>query len=100
MVHPRGRRPAPGQLARGYLAAGPRVGRQNPTFDGLKRTVEAYVLDFDEDLYGAHAITELTHLVRTQEQFNSIDELIVAMDGDKAAARTLMSQYPSRPQDS
>lgn len=96
---------ADGDPPRGSLHAGTwlpalvSVGK-NPTFDGRKRTVEAYVLDFDEDLYGAHAITELTHLVRTQEQFNSIDELIVAMDGDKAAARTLMSQYPGRPQDS
>ncbi|WP_207835755.1 riboflavin kinase [Williamsia soli] len=72
---------------------------ENPTFDGRERTVEAYLIDFDEDLYGANAIAELTHLVRKQEQFNSIDELIVAMNGDKASARTLMSQYPTRPQE-
>lgn len=79
-----------------WLPALVSVGK-NPTFDGRERTVEAYVLDFDEDLYGANAITELTHLVRTQEQFDSIDDLIVAMNGDKTAARDLMAQYPTRP---
>lgn len=70
----------------------------NPTFDGRTRTVEAYVMDFAEDLYGAHAIAELTTLVRRMENFNSIDDLVVAMNGDKQAARDLMAKYPTRPE--
>ncbi len=93
---------APGDAPRGrltpdiWLPALISVGK-NPTFDGPERTIEAYVIDFDENLYGANAIAELTHLVRKQENFSSIDELVVAMNGDKQAARDLMAQYPSRP---
>lgn len=93
---------APGDPPRGrltsdnWLPALISVGK-NPTFDGRERTVEAYVIDFDENLYGANGIAELTHLVRKQENFSSIDELVVAMNGDKQSARDLMTQFPSRP---
>lgn len=93
---------APGNEPRGrltsdtWLPALISVGR-NPTFDGRERTVEAYVMDFDENLYGTNAIAELTHLVRKQENFTSIDELVTAMNGDKQTARDLMAQCPSRP---
>lgn len=70
----------------------------NPTFDGRTRTVEAYVMDFEEDLYGANAVAELTTLVRRMENFNSIDDLVEAMNGDKQAARDLMAIYPTRPE--
>jgi FAD synthase len=91
--------PPRGRLSPGtWLPALISVGK-NPTFDGRTRTIEAYLIDFDEDLYGANAIAELTHLVRRQENFSSIDELITAMNGDKAAARDLMAKNPSRPQD-
>jgi FAD synthase len=91
---------AEGEKARGPLTPGGwlpaliSVG-DNPTFDGHTRTVEAFVIDFDEDLYGAHAIVELTTLVRRQETFDSVDQLVEAMDSDKKAARELMAKYPT-----
>lgn len=94
---------AEGDPPRGRLSAGTwlpaliSVGN-NPTFDGRTRTVEAYLMDFDEDLYGANGIAELTTLVRRMENFNSIDELVVAMEGDKQAARDLLAKHPTRPE--
>ena len=48
--------PAAGRAASGSPAA-ISVG-SNPTFQGSRRTVEAFVLDFDGDLYGEHVGVE------------------------------------------
>jgi riboflavin kinase/FMN adenylyltransferase len=61
----------------------------NPTFDGQQRTVEAFILDFDADLYGDRLGVEFTHRLRGMVRFDSIDALIVQMDADVARARAL-----------
>lgn len=67
------------------------IGRR-PTFyesNGLL-LVEAYLLDFDGDLYGQTAAVRTTHHVRGQERFASADELVAQMSRDVAAIRTLL----------
>lgn len=59
----------------------------NPTFAAQRRTVEAYVLDVSEDFYGERVAVEFVEQVRGMERFDSIDELITAMDGDVADTR-------------
>jgi riboflavin kinase/FMN adenylyltransferase len=81
--------PAPGAPA--YpdpLPAAISVGT-NPTFDGLDRRVESYVLDRDDlELYGAKvAIDFVARLRGTQIRFDSIDELLVQMKADVDGAR-------------
>lgn len=63
-----------------------------PTFyaDGMN-LIEAFLLDFDEDLYGQHARVQFTHRIRGQEKFESIDELIVQMEADVNKVRELSS---------
>ena len=63
----------------------------NPTFSGRTRTVEAFVLDTEADLYGQHVAVDFVARIRGQEKFNSVDDLIVAMDGDTQRARTILS---------
>ena len=63
----------------------------NPTFSGRTRTVEAFVLDTDADLYGQHVAVDFVARIRGQEQFDSVDDLVVAMDTDTAEARTILS---------
>ncbi|BBZ27987.1 riboflavin biosynthesis protein [Mycolicibacterium madagascariense] len=63
----------------------------NPTFSGRTRTVEAYVLDTQADLYGQHVGVDFVARIRGQEKFDSIDDLVVAMDGDTARARTILA---------
>jgi riboflavin kinase/FMN adenylyltransferase len=63
----------------------------NPTFSGRTRTVEAFVLDTQADLYGQHVAVDFVARVRGQEKFGSIDELVVAMEGDTARARTILA---------
>jgi riboflavin kinase/FMN adenylyltransferase len=63
----------------------------NPTFHGqLHRTVEAYVIDEDLDLYDKNAVVEFAQRLRGMESFASIDALIVQMDQDVAQARDLL----------
>ena len=59
----------------------------NPHFDGVERRVEAHLLDFDGDLYGDRLIVELWSPIREQRRFDSLEELIAAIDDDVERAR-------------
>ncbi|MGI8880209.1 MAG: bifunctional riboflavin kinase/FAD synthetase [Jatrophihabitans sp.] len=63
----------------------------NPTFEGKHRQVEAFLLDFDGDLYGEGLGLEFTHRLRGMEKFDSVDDLIVQMADDVARARELVT---------
>ena len=63
----------------------------NPTFSGRTRTVEAFVLDTEADLYGQHVAVDFVSRIRGQEKFDSVDDLIVAMDRDTNRARTILA---------
>lgn len=62
----------------------------NPTFDGDELRVEAYLLDFDEDLYGCHLAVDFRHRLRDEERFDSVEELIAQISADVALARRLL----------
>lgn len=61
----------------------------NPTFAGRERRVEAFVLDFDEDLYGAHVAIDFTARLRDTVAFASVDDLVEQMGRDVARTREL-----------
>ena len=64
----------------------------NPTFDGIQRRVEAYVLDRDDlELYGETVSVEFTHRLRGQVRFDSVPALVEQMALDVDQARTLTS---------
>lgn len=63
----------------------------NPTFSGRTRTVEAFVLDADADLYGQHVAVDFVARLRGQKKFGSVDELIQAMGSDTERARVLLA---------
>ena len=63
---------------------------ERPTFDGRRRVVEAYLLDFDGDLYGQTLRLHFISRLRGQERFDSIDALIHQMGRDVDQARTLL----------
>jgi riboflavin kinase/FMN adenylyltransferase len=62
----------------------------NPTFQGSRRTVEAYVLDYDGDLYGEHVGIEFVQRLRPMAAFPDIDALLVAMAKDVADTRAVL----------
>ncbi|MDQ2624083.1 MAG: bifunctional riboflavin kinase/FAD synthetase, partial [Actinomycetota bacterium] len=58
----------------------------NPTFDGVERRVEAYVLDrTDLELYGREVVVELVGRLRDTLRFESVAELVAQMHADVAA---------------
>jgi riboflavin kinase / FMN adenylyltransferase len=71
------------------LAAAISVGT-NPTFSGRERTVEAYVLDVDEDFYGFEVALDFVHRLRGQERFADVGALVEQMDRDVALTRELL----------
>jgi riboflavin kinase / FMN adenylyltransferase len=62
----------------------------NPTFQGTRRTVEAFLLDFDGDLYGEHVGVEFVQRLRPMQTFSGVDELVAAMDRDVADTRQVL----------
>jgi riboflavin kinase/FMN adenylyltransferase len=63
----------------------------NPTFEVRQRRVEAYVLDFEGDLYGATVGIEFAERLRGMEKFDSVDALVIQMRADVDRTRELMS---------
>ena len=60
----------------------------NPTFDGIERRVESYVLDrTDLDLYGVEIGVEFVEHLRGQIKFASVDDLIAQMTTDVVNTR-------------
>lgn len=75
----------PGERYRAAVSIG-----TNPTFSGRTRTVEAFVLDTEADLYGQHVAVDFVARLRGMERYDSIDELLVAMATDTANARRVL----------
>jgi riboflavin kinase / FMN adenylyltransferase len=61
----------------------------NPTFEGKERRVEAFVLDFDGDLYGEHVTFEFVDRLRATERYDSVEALVAQMDRDVQETRRL-----------
>jgi riboflavin kinase / FMN adenylyltransferase len=64
-----------------------------PTFEGDGSVlVEAFLLDWDGDLYDAELDLELVHRLREERRFDSPDALVEQMRRDEADARRLASR--------
>lgn len=68
------------------------IGR-NPTFDGIVQTVEAYILDFDADLYEQTLEIQFLHRMRTMARYQSPQELVRQIEVDVNNARQLLAQF-------
>jgi len=63
----------------------------NPTFEGqLHRTVEAYVIDEDFDLYDKHVVVEFAERLRGMVSYSGIEPLIAQMHADVDQARAIL----------
>ncbi len=63
----------------------------NPTFSGRERRVEAYVLDFDGDLYGERVSLDFIARLREQRTYSGIEPLIKQIGEDVAQVRATLS---------
>jgi len=59
-----------------------------PTFNGLRRTVEAHLLDWSGDLYGRSIRVEFVQRLRGEQKFSGVEALVaqIRQDADKARA--------------
>ena len=62
----------------------------NPTFEGRQRTVEAFILDFDQDIYGCELGVEFVERIRGMEKFDRVEDLVEQMGRDVEKARGLL----------
>jgi riboflavin kinase/FMN adenylyltransferase len=74
--------------ARGHRAA-VSIGT-NPHYGGQERRVEAFLLDFEGDLYGQRLVVELWQRLRDEAAFDSERELIEQIGRDVEAARSAL----------
>ena len=65
-----------------------------PTFDGLRRTVEAHLLEFDGDLYDQPLTLQLLARLRAEQRFGSVAELIAQIRRDVVAAQAWFAAHP------
>ncbi len=63
----------------------------NPTFNEQGLKVEAYLLDFQGDLYGRSLQIDFLARLRDTVKFNSVAELIAQMDRDVAETRRIVN---------
>lgn len=62
------------------------IGRRPTLEDAVNDVVETYIFDFDEDIYGAQLEVELLHFLRPESKMTSKEELIKAVNLNKAQA--------------
>jgi riboflavin kinase/FMN adenylyltransferase len=62
----------------------------NPTFKGRERRVEAFLLDFDGDLYGERLALDFVARLREQRRYDGIEPLIEQIGKDVEEARAVL----------
>lgn len=63
-----------------------------PTVDGVEPLLEAYLFDFDGDLYGRRIEVEFVAKLRDEEKFDDLPALVAQMDRDAGQARELLAR--------
>ncbi|MCX7707243.1 MAG: archease, partial [Anaerolineae bacterium] len=69
-----------------------------PTFDNGYRSVEAYLLDFTEELYGETLGLSFIRRLRDEMRFADVSALIAQIRSDAETARQLLSDPPDQAQ--
>lgn len=63
----------------------------NPTFKERVQAVEAYLLDFDQDIYGQTMDLEFVEKLRDEVEYKGVDALIAQIQRDVDQTRALLS---------
>jgi riboflavin kinase/FMN adenylyltransferase len=78
--------PADGRVLNGVSNIG-----ENPTVGGNEARLEAWLFDFDADIYGRTIETELVAFLRPEENFPSVEALTAQVHRDAEIARKLFA---------
>lgn len=63
-----------------------------PSFESTERTVEAFIFDFNEDIYGQPFTLHFVERLRPEKKFENIQALIAQINHDAEQARQLLAQ--------
>ena len=66
------------------------LGRRPTFYEEAESLLEAYVLDFDGDLYGQHVQVRFVERLHGEERFDSVDALVEQMHRDVARSRQIL----------
>lgn len=67
-----------------------------PSFDNGARSIEAFLLDFERDLYGRELTLTFVERLRPELRFDNVQALIAQMDDDVQQARSIFQNVRSR----
>jgi riboflavin kinase / FMN adenylyltransferase len=62
-----------------------------PTVDGIGRTQEVHIFDFNDDIYGENLKVEVLDFIREETKFDSIQKLIEQIEKDCKTAKELLN---------
>lgn len=65
-----------------------------PTVEGAGRSIETYLFDFNEDIYGRGMELRFLSYLRPELKFDSLDALVVQMAQDVQQAKTIYASFP------
>lgn len=63
-----------------------------PTVNGKQLTLEVYILDFDNDIYGKSLTVEFVELLRKEQKFENLEALKDQLAKDKEATEQVLRQ--------
>jgi riboflavin kinase/FMN adenylyltransferase len=58
---------------------------------GMHKTIETNIFDFDGDIYGEHLRLSFVNHVRHEQKFNGLEELKNQLKNDEALCRHLLA---------
>jgi len=67
-----------------------------PTFGGGELLIEAYIIDFDDDIYGEELTLEFVAYSRPELRFAGVDDLVAQMRRDVDEAQVILEAARSR----
>ena len=66
-----------------------------PTVEGISRTQEVFIFDFDAEIYGEKITTELIAFIRPEEKFDGLESLRKQIKADVEKAKILLGDFLS-----
>lgn len=67
-----------------------------PTFGGDELLIEAFILDFEEDIYGVDLSLEFVEYTRPELKFSGVDDLVSRIEDDVAESRIVLERVRTR----
>jgi riboflavin kinase/FMN adenylyltransferase len=65
-----------------------------PTFNNQELSLEVFLMDFDQDIYGAHLAVQFVQRLRDEQRFADVPALVTQIKRDVAAARQIIGPAP------